>query len=44
MPKELERKLKKQAKKKFGSTTSKKAKKYIYGALRNAGWVPKREK
>jgi len=44
MPKKLEKKLKKQARKKFGSTTSKRAKKYIYGTLRKTGWRPKREK
>jgi len=31
MPKAMERKLKKQAQKKFGSTTGKRARKYIYG-------------
>jgi hypothetical protein len=41
MPEELEKKLKKEAKKKFGTTTSKKARQYIYGTLRNTGWKPK---
>jgi hypothetical protein len=44
MPKELERRLKKEAKKKFHSTTSKRARKYIYGTLRKVGWVPSRQK
>lgn len=44
MPKELERKLKKQAKKKFGSTTSEKARKYIYGTMRETGWKPSTQK
>lgn len=44
MPKELERKLKAQAKKKFGSTTSERARKYIYGTLRKLGWVPSHQK
>lgn len=44
MPKKLEKKLKKEAKKKFGSATSKRAKKYIYGTLRKTGWKPKRKK
>lgn len=43
MPKKLERKLKRQARKKFGSTTSKRARKYIYGTLRKTGWKPKRK-
>jgi len=44
MPKKLEAKLKREALKKFGSTTSKKARAYIYGALRSTGWKPKGEK
>jgi hypothetical protein len=40
MPKKLEKKLKKQALKKFGSTKSKRARKYIYGTLRKTGWSP----
>jgi len=44
MPKKMERKLKAQAKKKFGSTTSTRARKYIYGSLRKTGWRPKRSK
>lgn len=44
MPKELEEKLKKKAREKFGSTTSKRARKYIYGTMRKTGWKPEREK
>jgi len=44
MPKKLERKLKRKARKKFGSTTSKRARKYIYGTLRKTGWTPGRRK
>lgn len=33
MPAELEKKLKKQARKKFGTSTSKRAKKYIYATI-----------
>jgi len=33
MPKELHEKLKREARKKFGTTTSEKAKRYIYGTL-----------
>lgn len=42
MPRKLEARLKKAALKKFGSTKSKKAKKYIYGAMRKTGWKPKK--
>jgi hypothetical protein len=44
MPIKLERKLKKKAKKLFGSTKSKRARKYIYGTMRKTGWRPSREK
>ncbi len=44
MPVELERKLKSQASKKFGSTTSTRARRYIWGTLRQTGWKPKRER
>ncbi len=44
MPEDLERKLKKQAKKKFGSIKSERARKYIYGTLRKLGWAPSRQK
>lgn len=42
MPKALERKLRKQAKKL--KLTGKRLDAYIYGALRNIGWKPKRGK
>jgi len=38
MPKALERKLKKEAKKK--GLTGKRANAYIYGSLRSTGWEP----
>jgi len=42
MPKKLERKLKKQARKKgFGK---KRANAYVYGTLRKTGWKPKKKK
>ncbi len=45
MPKILEEKLKRQAKKKFKSTTSKKARAYIYGSMQKiTDWKPKRKK
>jgi len=44
MPKALEEKLKKEALKKFGSTTSEKARRYIYGTMRDTGWKPKKKK
>jgi len=41
MPKEMERKLKAEAKKKFGSTTSERARKYIYGTMQaKTDWKP----
>lgn len=40
MPKKLHKKLKREARKKFGTTTSERAKKYIYGTLRKTGWKP----
>lgn len=42
MPKALEEKLKKQAKKKHLKGESADA--YVYGTMRKAGWKPKREK
>jgi len=39
MPKKLHRKLKTEARKKFGSTTSKRA-----GTLRKTGWVPRKKR
>lgn len=44
MPTQLEQKLKKKARKKFHSTTSEKARKYIYGTLRKTGWIPSTQK
>jgi len=43
MPKALENKLKAEAKKKFGSDHTERARAYIYGTLRDTGWKPKRE-
>jgi len=43
MPKQLENKLAKQARKKFGTTESPRAKKYIYGTMRKTGWRPKQK-
>jgi len=42
MPKALERKLKKEAKKK--GFKGKRANAYVYGTLRKTGWKPDREK
>lgn len=42
MPKAMERKLKKQAKKK--GLTGKRKNAYIYGTMRKTGWKPSREK
>ncbi|MEM5871458.1 MAG: hypothetical protein QW051_01155 [Candidatus Aenigmatarchaeota archaeon] len=44
MPKKLEEKLKREALKKFGSTVSERARRYIYGTLRKLGWVPSHQK
>ncbi len=44
MPEAMERALKKKAKSKFGSTTSERARKYIYGTMRKTGWVPSTQK
>ena len=41
MPKALEKKLKKQAKKK--GLSKKKAGAYVYGTLRKTGWKPKKK-
>lgn len=38
MPKKLEQKLKKEARKKFGTSKSKRANAYVYGTLRKTGW------
>lgn len=42
MPKEMERKLKTEARKK--GLTGKRADAYVYGTMRKTGWEPKREK
>lgn len=42
MPKEMERKLKRQARKK--GLSKKRADAYVYGTMRKSGWKPKREK
>lgn len=44
MPKAMEKELKSEASKKFGSTTSARARRYIYGTMRKTGWKPKQEK
>jgi hypothetical protein len=44
MPKKMEKELKAEAKKKFGSTTSERARKYIYGTMRKTGWKPSTQK
>lgn len=36
----MEKELKKEARKKFGSATSERARKYIYGTMRKSGWRP----
>jgi len=43
MPKELEKKLKAQARKKF-PRDKKRQDKYVYGALRKTGWSPSHQK
>lgn len=42
MPEEMERELKRQARKK--GFTGKRADKYVYGTLRKTGWVPSHQK
>ena len=43
MPKRLERKLKAQARRKFSSTTSPRARRYVYGTMRKkTSWKAKR--
>lgn len=44
MPKEMERRLKAAAVKRFHSTTSPRARAFIYGTMRRTGWTPKRRK
>jgi hypothetical protein len=43
MPKALENKLKKQARKKFPGN-KKRQNAYVYGSLRKTGWKPKKKK
>jgi len=43
MPKQLEKVLKKEAKKKFPGDKERQDA-YVYGTLRKTGWVPEREK
>lgn len=43
MPKRLENKLRRKARKKFPNN-KRRQDAYTYGALRNAGWKPKRER
>jgi len=42
MPKEMERKLKAEAKKK--GLTGERADKYVYGTMRKTGWTPSKKK
>jgi len=44
MPKEMERKLRAKAVKKFGSAMSERARRYVFGTMRKVGWKPSREK
>lgn len=44
MPKAMERQLKAEARRKFGSVSSKRARAYVYGTMRASGWRPKRER
>jgi hypothetical protein len=44
MPKKMERKLKSEARKKFGTTKSKRAAAYIYGTMRKTGWKPSHQR
>jgi len=44
MPIALERALKRRARRKFGSTSSKRARAYIYGTMRKVGWTPSRRR
>lgn len=43
MPKKAERALRQSAMRKFGSTTSERARRYIFGGLRHTSWVQVRE-
>ena len=44
MPAAMEKALKAEARKKFGSTTSEHARRYIYGTMRKTGWTPSTQK
>lgn len=44
MPKAMEKHLKDAARKKFGTTTSERAKAYIYGRMRDTGWTPSHQR
>lgn len=44
MPKEMENKLKAGALKRFGNTSSERARAYIYGTMRDTGWKPRKER
>lgn len=40
----MEKHLKDAARKKFGTTTSERAKAYIYGRMRDTGWTPSHQR
>ncbi len=44
MPKKIEKNLKKEALKKFGSSTSKRADQYVYGTLNKLGYMKRNKK
>lgn len=44
MPKAMEEALKKTAMKKFGSTKSERARRYIYGTMEKSGWKTGKKK
>lgn len=45
MPKKMHEALKRQARKKFGSTTSPRARRYIYGTMqKKTSWKPSKKK
>ena len=43
-PKKMHKSLAKTARKKFGISTSPRAKKYVYGTMRKLGWKPSKRK
>lgn len=43
MPKEMERKLRRAAVRKFGSASGKRGRAYVYGSLRKVGWKPRKK-